>query len=61
MYDALYLAKRCHVSVDTVYKVRKALNLDRLPTVDEIMARNKHIGRPFKQCPNNETSKIDNN
>lgn len=61
MYDAVYLAKRCHVSVDTVYKVRKDLNLDRLPTIQEIESRNKHIGRPFKQCPNIETSKIDNN
>jgi len=61
MYDALDLAKACHVSVDIVYKVRKQLNLDRLPTVDEINARNRHVGRPFKQCTNNETSKIDKN
>ena len=61
MYDAITIAKACSVSVATVYKIRKDLNLDRLPTVDEIRSRNKHVGRPFKQCPNNETSQIDKN
>ena len=59
MYDAESLARECHVSVDTVYRVRKQLDLDRLPTVDEINARNTKRGQRFKRCPNNKTSKID--
>ena len=60
MYDAINLANKCNVSVDTVYKVRKDLDLDRLPTVDEINSRCKKPGPRFKRCTNNETSIIDN-
>lgn len=61
MYDAQDLARKCNVSVDTVYHVRKLLNLDRLPTVEEIMQRNKKCGRKFSMCPNIKTSNLTNN
>ena len=60
MYDAQDLARQCHVSVDTVYRGRRLLDLDRLPTVDEINSRCKKPGVKFKRCTNNETSLIDN-
>lgn len=59
MYDAYQLAKECHVSIDTVYRVRKQLNLDRLPTIIEIKSRNTHRGRPFNICPDIRTSNVD--
>lgn len=62
MYDAVELARQCHTSVDTVYRVRRILDLDRLPTPDEINARNKKRGITFKhRCPNNETSHLTTN
>ena len=62
MYDAQYLAKQCGVSIDTVYRVRRQLDLDRLPTPDEINQRNKKRGIAFKhRCPSIETSTFDNN
>ena len=61
MYDAQELAIKCHVSVDTVYRVRRILDLDRLPTPDEIMNRNQKRGVSFShRCPKNKTSSIDN-
>ena len=61
MYDAQYLARECHVSIDTVYRIRRVLDLDRLPTPDEINNRNKKRGVPFKhKCPKNSTIDIDN-
>ena len=59
MYDANDLARVCNVSVATVYKVRRDLDLDRLPTIDEINNRCKVRGAKFKRCLNNETSQID--
>ena len=57
MYDAYTLAKKCGVSVDTVYRVRRILDLDRLPTEEEIRERNKKRGIPFKhRCTKNDTS-----
>lgn len=61
MYDAQYLAKACNVSVDTVYRVRRDLDLDRLPTVDEINARNTKRGQPFKRCLKNGTTELTTN
>ena len=62
MYDAMDLAKACGVSVDTVYRVRRILDLDRLPTPDEINQRNKRRGITFKhRCPNNETPDLTTN
>lgn len=59
MYDAESLARECHVSVDTVYRVRKQLDLDRLPTVDDIQKRNTKRGQRFKRCPKIKTPQID--
>lgn len=60
MYDAQELARKCHVSIDTVYRIRRILDLDRLPTLDEINNRNKKRGVAFKhKCPKNETFSID--
>lgn len=43
------IAKNANVKVWKVYYVRQKLNLNRLPTVEEVIAYKGQVGRPFKK------------
>ena len=55
MYEAVELARKCGVSLTIVYNVRRKLDLDRLPTEQEINDRPTKRGQKFK-CTKNKTS-----
>ena len=46
------IAEKCGVKVWKVYYVGSKLNLDRLPTVEEVINYRGQVGRPFKGAKN---------
>lgn len=46
--NANKIAEKCGVKVWKVYYVRQKLKLDRLPTVEEVLAYKGQVGRPLK-------------